>query len=140
MSLLTDKFFYSALTQSEDVTAIVDDRIFNPARTTVDEDEDKIPYIIITFEGLQNNADTKDDGVEGDEDRVTVNILCVHEDCDALGDMTELVRQTLCDYWDTHRCDPLTPITWQFSASRVEYDPDKPCCYQTLIYQCDTNK
>ena len=140
MSLQTDKFFYSALTQSEDVTAIVDDRIFNPARPTVDEDEDKIPYIIITFDGLQNNADTKDDGVEGDEDRVTVGILCVHEDCDALGDMTELVRQTLCDYWDTHRDDPLTPISWQFSAGRVDYDPDKPCCYQLLTYQCDTNK
>lgn len=140
MSLLSDKFFYNALTQSEDVTAIVDDRIFNPARPTVDEDEDKIPYIIITFDDLQNNADTKDDGVEGDEDSVTVRILCVHEDCDALGDMTELVRQTLCDYWDKHRDEPLTPIEWQFSAGRVDYDPDKPCCYQTLTYLCVTNK
>ena len=140
MSLLTDKFFYNALTSSQDVMDMVDDRIFNPARSTVDEMEDKIPYLVVTFDGLQNDLETKDEGVEGDEDKVTVGILCVAGDCDSLGALTELVRETCAAYWDTHRSDKLTPIDWAFSASSVLYDADKPCCVQQLIYQCDTHK
>lgn len=140
MSLQTDKFFYQALTQSQRVTDIVDDRIFNPARPTIDEDEDKIPYIIVTFDGLQNNAETKDNGVEGDEDRVTIGVMCCAENCDALGELTELVRETMCEYWEENRDEELTPIDWQFSAGQVFYDTDKPCCYQQLTYQCETKK
>lgn len=138
MSLQTDKFFYAALTESESVMSIVDGRVFNPARPTVDEDEDKVPYIIISFAGLQNNVETKDDGVEGDEDSVTIRVLCVERNCDDLGNLTELVRQTMREYWEAHREDSLTPIDWTFSANEVNYDPDKPCCYQVLTYQCDT--
>ena len=138
MSLLTDKFFYNALVASEDITAMVDDRIYNPARSNTEEDEDRIPYIIVKFDGLQNNSETKDDGVEGDEDMVNISILCVSGDCDSLGDLTEAVRQQCKIYWEAGT-DEQTPIDWNFSASEVEYDPDKPCCYQLLRYNCTTN-
>lgn len=139
MSLLTDKFFNNALNASDDIVEMVDGRIFNPARSTVDEEEDKIPYIIIMFEGLQNMTETKDESVEGDEDNVTVSILCVSNSCDSLGEMTEAVRQQCVSYWESED-DEYRPIDWTLSASRVEYDPEKPCCYQTLTYQCRTNK
>jgi len=139
MSLLTDQFFFNALTASEAITEMVGDRIFNPYRPTVDENEDKIPYIVLRFAGLQNSLDTKDSGVEGDEDKVTIEILCVSESCDSLGELTEAVRQQCASYWDAHRDEELTPLDWTFSAEEVGYDQDKPCCYQWLIYQCDTN-
>lgn len=138
MSLKTDIFFHNALQASEAVLSAVGDRIFNTARPTIDEDEDKIPYIIIAFDGLQNNADTKDDGVEGTEDRVTVSILCVTGNRQRLATLAENVRKTCIDYWNDHQDEELTPIEWQFSASQVQYDPDKPCCYQILTYQCIT--
>ena len=139
MSLLTDKFFFNALTASDTITAAVGDRIFNPARTTVDEDEDKIPYIIVSFDGLTNNLMTKDEGVEGSEDRVTIGILCVSGDCDSLGTLTEAVRSQCIAYWEANT-DEHTPTGWQFTAGEVNYDPDKPCCYQRLVYQCETSK
>ena len=140
MSLITDKFFYNAIATSEDVTAIVGDRIFNPARDSAAEEEDRIPYVIITFEGLTNDQSTKDDDTEGSEDKVTIGILVVAADCDKLGDLAEAIRKRCREYREANQDDLLTPIGWQFSSSDVAYDPDKPCCFQTLTYQCDTNR
>ena len=140
MSLIADKFFYNAIATCEDVTAIVGDRIFNPARDTTAMDEDRIPYIIVSFEGLTNNQSTKDDDVEGTEDKVTVGILVVASDCDRLGELAEIIRKRCREYREANADDLLTPIGWDFSASRVEYDIEKPCCYQQLTYQCDTNR
>ena len=139
MGLLTDKFFYHALSSSDDIMAVVGDRIFNPARSAADEYEDKIPYLVVTFDGLQNDLMTKDSSVEGDEDKVTVSILCVSGNCDSLGELTEAVRERCIDYWETGD-DEQKPLGWRFSASEVIYDQDKPCCFQYLTYQCDTER
>lgn len=139
MSLRTADFFSRALTASEDVTTIVGDRIFLPARPTIDEQEDTIPYIIIEPGGTTNISRTKDDSVEGQEDSVSVSILCVAESHDRLMDLCEAVRDCCIEAWEAGANDPLTPVEWQFSASEEIYDPVKPCNFIRLIYQCTTN-
>lgn len=139
MSLTADTFFYEAITDDQELVGMVENRVFNPARPTVDEEEDAIPYIIISMDGGQNDSETKDD-VEGWTDGVTVSILCVATDRDALGDIAEKVRLQVREYFKEHEGEDGTPNDWQFSFSAVAYDPDKPCCYQTLSYQCDTDR
>lgn len=143
MSLSTDKFFFKALSSSEEITEAVDGRIFNPARSTVDENEDKVPYIILTFDGLTNEQGTKDD-VEGETDTVQVGILCVADDRESLATLTEAVRTQCREYLKSVLDTPgsedadIAPSGWTFSADAVQYDDMKPCVFQTLRYACDT--
>lgn len=143
MSLRTDQFFYNALLASDEITAEVEGRIFNPARSTVDENEDRVPYIIITFDSLVNDQTTKDE-VESDTDTVTIGILCVADDRESLADLTEAVRTQCRTYLESidesDEGAELAPLDWALSASAVQYDDMKPCVYQRLNYQCDTNR
>lgn len=137
MSLRTADFFIRALSASESVTAIVGDRIFIPARPTIDEQEDTIPYIIIEPGQVTNISATKDDMPEGREDSVNVSVLCVGRSHDELMDLCETVRSACIEAYQRNE-DELTPVEWQFSASEELYDPTKPCNYMTLNYQCVT--
>ena len=139
MSLRTANFFSRALAVSKDVTDIVGDRIFLPARPTIDEDEDTVPYIIIEPGSLTNDEETKDDDVEGREDIMTVSILCVAGSHDILIDLCETVRARCIEAWRIGD-DPDCPIQWSFSASEENYDPVKPCNYLILSYQCTTKR
>ena len=90
--LAADKFFFDALGASADINGRVEGRIFNPARATIDEEEDRIPYIIITLDSVTNDGQTKDSDVEGDSDTATVSVLCVENDRDSLASLTQAVR------------------------------------------------
>lgn len=142
MSLTTDRFFYNALRTSDEVMEMTDGRIFNTARNSEDENQDKIPYIIIMFDGGQNTNLTKDD-FEGDTDNVTVSILAVASTREQLANLTNKTRETIRDYWrdvmSGADVDEDCPDSCQFSASRIEYDMTKPCFYMTLRYDCETN-
>ena len=136
--LAADKFFFDALRASADINGRVEGRIFNPARATIDEEEDRIPYIIITLDSVTNDGQTKDSDVEGDEDVATVSVLCVDTDRDRLASLTQAVRNQCRAYLAATPEADRYIYEWQFTASEVGYDPMKPCCYQTLRYQCDT--
>ena len=140
MSLRTADFFSRAITRSNAVTSIVGDRIFLPARPTVDENEDTIPYIIIVPAGVTNTGFTKDDTPEGDEDTANVDILCVAESHDRLTDLCEAVREACVNLWRETVGDEHTPVGWQFSTTEEIYEKAKPCNYLILTYQCTTNR
>ena len=135
--LAADKFFFDALRDSADINGRVEGRIFNPARATIDEEEDRIPYIIITLDSVTNDGQTKDSDVEGDEDVATVSVLCVDSDRDRLASLTQAVRNQCRAYLAATPEADRYIYEWQFTASEVGYDPMKPCCYQTLRHQCD---
>ena len=139
MSLRTADFFRRGVSASDDIAAIVGDRIYLPARPTIDENEDAIPYIVIIPGDVINNAETKDDGVEGYEDTGDVSILCVARSHDELMDLCELVREVCAFRWEYGE-DPQTPIGWNFSATIEQLDPTKPCNFLTLNYQCITKR
>ena len=145
MSLITDKVFYNALRSNAALMAQVGSRIESTSIPVPDEEFENVPvpYIIITFDGLQNEGFTKDNDFEGILDRVKVSIEVAAESRDELGQIMTDIRQTIIDYFeddDGHVWDDYeyVPQNYTFSASAVGYDGDKPCYYQTLTYNCDT--
>ena len=146
MSLITDKVFYNALRSNSDVMALVSGRIESTSIPVPDEQflNEPVPYIIITFDSLQNEGFTKDNSFEGDTDRVQVSIEVAADSRDALGDIMEAIRKAVIDYFedeDGHAWDDYdyVPNSYTFSAGPIGYDSMKPCYYQTLQYLCDTN-
>lgn len=146
MSLKTDIIFIKALQQNAELIASLPAKgIYNPAIPLPDEEylNAPIPYIIVRYAGATNDSQTKDLPFEGDSDKVNIEIEITAESREKLGDIAETVRATIRDYFT--EADPededfhLVPADYQFGASGVMYDPDKPCVYQFLTYACDTS-
>jgi len=145
MSLITDKVFYNALRSNAELMATVDGRIESTSIPVPDDQflDTPVPYIIITFDGLQNEGFTKDNSFEGCEDKVQVSIEVAADTRDDLGDIMQTIRDTIIAYFEDtegHAWDDYeyVPTNYTFTASAVGYDSMKPCYYQTLTYNCDT--
>jgi hypothetical protein len=146
MSLVTDIIFVKALRADEDLMAqLPAGDVYNTAIALPDEELDNapLPYIIVSFDGLTNDVETKDDPFEGDSDNVTISIEIASKTRPELGELADAVRNQIHDYFveadsDTEDAD-LIPLDYQFSAQAVNYDSMKPCYWQVLTYQCDTN-
>ena len=145
MSLITDKVFYNALRSNAELMATVGGRIESTSIPVPDEEFDNVdvPYIIITFDGLQNEGFTKDNSFEGNQDKVQVSIEVAANTRDDLGDIMQTIRETIIEYFEDtegHAWDDYDyiPTNYTFTASAVGYESMKPCYYQTLTYNCDT--
>ena len=145
MSLITDKVFYNALRSNAALMAQVGGRIESTSIPVPDEDflNEPVSYVIITFDGLQNEGFTKDNDFEGILDRVQVSIEVAAESRDELGSIMQMIRQTIIEYFEDdegHAWDDYEyiPSNYTFTASAVGYDSMIPCYYQTLTYNCDT--
>ena len=146
MSLQTDIIFVKALRANADLMKqLAAGDVYNTAIALPDEDLDNapLPYFIVSFDGLTNDVETKDDPYEGDSDNVTISIEIAAKTRTELGQLAEAVRHQVHDYFV--EADPtdddfnLVPLDYQFSAQQVNYDQMKPCYWQVLSYQCDTN-
>jgi len=146
MSLLTMKIFINALEASEDVTALVDDRIFPIAFTGSDDEFLNLPtpYIIVGYTGPNNSPETKDSVWEGVKDNEHVHVLFVGSDIDQLADIEQRGRQAIIDYFsslqptdENYGILPDNGLTVQ--GDLVDCDPYKPSFYHQLTYQCETN-
>lgn len=135
MGLSLDKWFFEVLKNS-DVEAKVSSRIFNTARTSADEEEDKVPYIIITHEGLKNTGLSKD-GVEGEEDNVPIGVLVVANTREELATIAQSVRLAV-RFAVSETLHEGGCLDYTFSAGKVQYDQMKPCYWQDLRYDCVT--
>lgn len=136
MSLATDSIFVDALKSNSTLVESVGGRIYGTAIPLPDEDADNapVPYLIVTFDGLNNDVDSKDDEMESDTDKVNISIDVVGETLAKLHELTQAVRDTVRDYLATNDTD----ITeYQFGAQAIQYDSMKPCYWQVLTYQCD---
>lgn len=143
MSLYLGKYFVEALRSSEEITELIDGRLFPVARSTEDDLLDKIPYIIMMPSGITAGETCKDDYAEGDEDQAQVNLLVCAQTYDSLVTLTQLVRDTIHEAYEGDLADEDWPFVfdgYEFSADAVQYDPTKPCYYQTLRYNCTTTK
>lgn len=145
MSLQTDIIFVKALRANADLMKqLAAGDVYNTAIALPDEDLDNapLPYFIVSFDGLTNDVETKDDPYEGDSDNVTISIEIAAKTRIELGQLAEAVRHQVHDYFV--EADPtdddfnLVPLDYQFSAQQVNYDQMKPCYWQVLSYQCDT--
>ena len=88
---------------------------------------------------------TKDSSYEGLTDTVTIGIEIAAETRPQLAALAIMVRQTIAAYFAEHVQDvqdedyELIPNAYTISAQGVQYDSLKPCFWQRLSYQCDTN-
>ena len=151
MSLATDSIFVTALqsnselleklTESidDDGTTVIDEtpRLYGTAIGLPDDDADNVPvpYIIVTFDGLTNDAGTKDDRYESDYDTVNIGVEVTAKTLDDLHTLTQMVRDTILSYL---RTTDTAILDYQFAAQQIQYDSLKPCYWQVLTYQCDT--
>lgn len=146
MSLVCDDFFFQALKGCDAVSAVVGERIYNPAVPVPDEDLDSVvvPYMVISLDSVSNADGDKDEVGESDEDTAVVSILVVAETRKALAKLACLVRDAIRDYYENADWDAEEEgyyiADYVFSASGVELDPYKGCVFQTLNYNCVTNK
>lgn len=118
----------------------IDGRLYSTAIPMPDEDAENVPvpYVIVTFNGLNNEGTTKDDPFEGDTDVVQIGVEVTAVNREQLAELTQLVRSTIHDYLTEDVDDERQTIDdYQLSAEAVQYDSLKPCYWQTIRYQCD---
>ena len=146
MSLQTDIIFVKALRANADLMAqLAAGDVYNTAIALPDEDLDNapLPYAIVTFDGLNNDIDTTDDPFESGSDSVNISIEIAAKTRNELGQLAEAIRRQVHQYFinadPTDEDADLIPHDYQFSAQAVNYDSLKPCYWQVLTYQCDTN-
>ena len=146
MSLITDLIFVRALrSNSELMAALPAGDVYN---TTIAEPDEEVlnapvPYIIVSYDGMQNDSQTKDNSYEGDTDNVQIGIEIAAKTRKQLGELATQIRETVSDFFENLADDDpdfdLVPLNYNLTAQGVSYDPDKPCYWQILNYQCDTN-
>lgn len=144
MSLQTDIIFFKAIKSNTELMDTIGNRLYSTAIPLPDEDADNVPcpYVIITFDSLSNESQTKD-GLEGSTDMVSVSIEVTARTRQELASLTETIRNTVRDYLEDYDYEGedynLVPLDYHFTAQSVQYDSMKPCFWQILQYQCDTN-
>lgn len=148
MSLLTDIIFVKALRSNATLMEqLAEHDVRNTTIALPDEDMENapLPYIIVSFDGMQNDDTTKDNDFEGDTDRVQIGIEVAADTRPQLGTLMVAVRDTIREYFEAHQDDDsdedfaLIPRDMTPSAQAVQYDQDKPCYWQVMTYQCDTD-
>lgn len=143
MSLQTDAIFIKALRSNEVLTAKLKGRIYDTAIPLPDEEAENapVPYVIVTYDGMANDTSTKDDAYESDSDNVNIGVLVIAETLDELHPLTAMIRDTIHDYFVSHVDeDDEVPLDYNFTAQGITYYSMKPCFWQKLSYQCDTNR
>lgn len=149
MSLQTDIIFVHAIKSNPDITnGLPAKDIYNTSLAMPDEDMDNadLPYIIVSYDGMQNDDSTKDNDYDGIYDRVPISVEIAARTREELANIIIIVRQTIEKFFIQHIDDDsdelysLIPLSTVVSASRVNYDSDIPCYWQSLNYICETKK
>jgi len=149
MSLQTDIIFVKALRSNADLIAqLPAGDVYNTAIALPDEKADnaEVPYIIVSYDGLNNTDTTKDSSYEGLTDTVTIGMEIAAKTRTQLAALAIIARQTIETYFQQHAGNPqdedydLIPNSYTLAAQPVQYDSMKPCFWQRLTFTCDTNK
>lgn len=136
MGLSTDAIFVAAIKSDDELMGAISGRLYGTAIPLPDEDADNVPvpYVIVTFDGLTNDAQTKDCPYEGDFDSVNIGVVVVAASLAALHELTQKVRTVVLGYMES---EDTTVRDYQLTAGPIQYDQLKPCYWQVLRYQCD---
>lgn len=146
MSLQTDIIFVKALRANQEIMEqLPAGDVYNTTIALPDEEAEnaQLPYVIVSFDGLTNDQDSKDDPFESESDQVSISIEVAARTRQELGELATKVRHQVHQYFmeideDDEDID-MIPLDYQFTAQAVIYNADKPCYWQVLNYQCDTN-
>ena len=146
MSLLTDIIFVKALRADQEIMKLLPaGDVYNTTIALPDEDLDNapLPYVIISFDGLTNDQESKDDPYESESDTVSISIEIAAKTRPELGALAQMIRKQVHDFFANADIEDddyeLIPTDYQFTAQQVNYDQLNPCYWQVLTYSCDTN-
>ena len=138
-TIVADIAIIAALLRNEELRTLTCDRIFNTARPENEEKEDNIPYIVVTYEGMQP-ADENKDYAQGITDAERVNVLCVAPDRVQLADLINKSRKAITEYLESEDCHKeFKTDDFSEAATAVMYDWTVPCVYQSLQYTVYTS-
>lgn len=147
MSLQTDVIFVKALRSNQElISQLPAGDVYNTAIALPDEQADNapVPYVIVSFDGLNTDDSTKDTVYDALTDDVQIGIVVVARTRPKLAELTIAIRNTIRNYFCSVIANPqhedfaLLPNSYTFSASDVKYDADKPCYWQVLTFKCVT--
>lgn len=140
MSLATDSIFIAAIKASQNIMSQIGGRLYSTSIPLPDEDVDNVPvpYVIVTFDGLNNEQTTKDDPFESEDDKVNIGIEVCAKNRAELSLLAKRIRSQVHSYMVSMLQNENPAITdYVMSADAVQYDSMKPCYWQTLRYVCD---
>ena len=147
MSLQTDVIFVKALRSNQEIISqLPAGDVYNTAIALPDEQADNapVPYVIVSFDGLNTDDSTKDTVYDALTDDVQIGIVVVARTRPKLAELVIAIRNTIRNYFCSVIANPqhedfaLLPNSYTFSASDVKYDADKPCYWQVLTFKCVT--
>ena len=137
-----DEIIYDAIRADEELMTAISGHVVSTCFevSPTDADNTPLPYIIVTDDGFQNQVESKDDGWEGTEDRVSVGVEVAAESPQDVKRLIRMVRQAVASYIG-QMCDDGEDILEldSLSSDGLAWDWSKPCYYQRLTYQCITN-
>ena len=137
-----DEIIYDAIRADEELMTAISGHVVSTCFevSPTDADNTPLPYIIVTDDGFQNQVESKDDGWEGTEDRVSVGVEVAAESPQEVKRLIRMVRQAVASYIEQMYDDGEdTPELDSLSSDGLAWDWTKPCYYQRLTYQCITN-
>ena len=137
-----DEIIYDAIRADEELMTAISGHVVSTCFevSPTDADNTPLPYIIVTDDGFQNQVETKDDGWEGTEDRVSVGVEVAAESPQDVKRLIRMVRQAVASYIGQMYDDGEDiPELDSLSSDGLAWDWTKPCYYQRLTYQCITN-
>ena len=137
-----DEIIYDAIRADEELMTAISGHVVSTCFevSPTDADNTPLPYIIVTDDGFQNQVESKDDGWEGTEDRVSVGVEVAAESPQDVKRLIKMVRQSVASYIEQMYDDGEdTPELDSLSSDGLAWDWSKPCYYQRLTYQCITN-
>ena len=147
MSLQTDVIFVNALRSNQElISKLAAHDVYNTAIALPDEQADNapVPYVIVSFDGLNTDDSTKDTVYDALTDDVQIGIVVVARTRPKLAELVIAIRNTIRNYFCSVIANPqhedfaILPNSYTFSASDVKYDADKPCYWQVLMFKCVT--
>ena len=137
-----DEIIYDAIRADEELMTAINGHVVSTCFevSPTDADNTPLPYIIVTDDGFQNQVESKDDGWEGTEDRVSVGVEVAAESPQDVKRLIRMVRQAVASYIEQMYDDGEDiPELDSLSSDGLAWDWSKPCYYQRLTYQCITN-
>ena len=137
-----DEIIYDAIRADEELMTAISGHVVSTCFevSPTEADNTPLPYIIVTDDGFQNQVETKDDGWEGTEDRVSVGVEVAAESPQDVKSLIKMVRQSVASYIEQMYDDGEDiPELDSLSSDGLAWDWTKPCYYQRLTYQCITN-
>ena len=137
-----DEIIYDAIRADEGLMTAISGHVVSTCFevSPTEADNTPLPYIIVTDDGFQNQVESKDDGWEGTEDRVSVGVEVAAESPQDVKRLIRMVRQAVASYIEQMYDDGEDiPELDSLSSDGLAWDCTKPCYYQRLTYQCITN-